>query len=227
MLSSVRRLCALPLELYSSSRYRAKQRILSGMGVNPFYSHNAKVTPEQAMHMLNAHAFLVPNLSGFYHGTLRRWWEQYGLGNSCLLVSETRAVGDVFAGEYPKTKFVSTDFYVDLQPSPQCDVVWDLCSQSVPERLIQKFDSVICQATLEHVIDPVQVMRNLSHTLKSGGLMYIQTHTPGYHYHAYPEDHVRYFPDWFKRIAEHLKTLELVELLCANSHAFAVYRKTH
>jgi hypothetical protein len=102
--------------------------------------------------------------------------------------------------------------------------VWDLCSPIVPDRL-RRFQSVICQATLEHIKDPVQVMRNLSTALEPGGHLYVQTHTPAFHYHGYPRDYLRYFPDWFEDIGPSIGTLELSELLCLDGHAFAVYRR--
>jgi SAM-dependent methyltransferase len=168
--------------------------------------------------------FPVPNVSGFYHGILRSYWERHGLGSRCLLVSETKAVAQVFAEKWPAIRFVTTDYYVELQPNPACDVVWDLCSLSVPTDL-RDFDSVICQATLEHVWDPVQLMRNLSAVLNDGGTLYVQTHTPAFHYHAYPKDYLRYFPEWFTDVGETVGTLKLLELLCVDGHAFAVYRK--
>jgi len=68
-------------------------------------------------------------------------------------------------------------------------------------------------------------MKNLALALDPGGMLYIQTHTPAYHYHGYPRDYLRYFPDWFVDIASTVGTIELVELLCIDGHAFAAYRK--
>jgi SAM-dependent methyltransferase len=167
----------------------------------------------------------VPNLSGFYHDILRAWWEIHGLGVRCLLVSETRAVARVFQGSWPGTRFVTTDLHVELQSQPECDFVWDLCSTAPPDGHREAFSSVICQATLEHVLDPVQALRNLAGVLHPGGMLYVQTHTSAYPYHGYPRDHLRYFPDWFQDVGDLLGTLSLVELLCVDGHAFAAYRR--
>jgi len=168
----------------------------------------------------------VPNISGFYHNILQKYWTHYGLGKKCLLVSETKAVGDVFTNKYPNTQFVTTDYYLDLQPNPnaKCDVVWDLCAKTIPDEL-NHFNSIINQATFEHIIDPVQVMRNLVRVLEPQGLLYFQTHTPAFYYHGYPRDYLRYFPDWFMDIPKIIENIDLLELLCFDGYAFAVYKK--
>lgn len=194
-------------------------------GVSPFaYQSDTPITVADARRRLESGHFLVPNLSGFYHGILKGWWEHYGLGQRSLLASETKAVAEIFAQRYPDTQFVTTDYFIDLQPHPTCDVVWDLCSDSVPDA-VTGMQSIVCQATLEHIKDPVQVMRNLSAALEPGGMLYIQTHTPAYHYHGWPRDYLRYFPDWFLDICTTVTDLALVELLCVDGHAFAAYRK--
>lgn len=194
-------------------------------GLSPFVCESADPIPkDEARRRLEGGHLLVPNLSGFYHGILKGWWEQHGLGESCLLISETHAVAETFAQHYPDSRFITTDYFVDLQPHPTCDVVWDLCSDELPEG-VRGVQSVICQATLEHIQDPVQVMKNLALALEPGGMLYIQTHTPAYHYHGYPRDYLRYFPDWFVDIAGTVGTIDLVELLCIDGHAFAAYRK--
>ena len=192
-------------------------------GVSPFVCTDKSVTKAEARRRLESGYFLVPNLSGFYHGILRDWWERHGLGDRSLLISETHAVAEVFAERYAATKFVTTDYFVSLQPKPTCDFVWDLCSAHVPDEA-RGSNSIICQATLEHIIDPVQVMRNLTEALEPEGMLYVQTHTPAYPYHGWPKDYMRYFPEWFEDIAGVVR-LQLVELLCVDGHAFAAYRK--
>jgi hypothetical protein len=214
---------------FNATRKRnTRNDTLAEIGMNPFISFSEsgseQISREDARAMLSSGHILVPNVSGFYHGILRRWLEKFGLGSKCLLISETKAVAAVFAKHYPATEFISTDFYLDLQPDPKCHVVWDLCSQTPPAEL-RGFHSIVCQATLEHVLDPVQVLRNLSAILAEGGHLFIQTHTPAYTYHPYPRDYLRYQPDWFQDVGKHLHSLTLTQLLCIDGHAFAVYRR--
>lgn len=195
-------------------------------GTDPFHVYpKGDLTLADARKRLRTGHFLVPNVSGFYHGILTEWFRVYGLGRRSLLVSETRAVAAAFSRAHPETEFVSTDFFVDLQPDPMCHVVWDLCSEEAPKELTG-FGSIICQATLEHVADPVRVLRHFSTMLDEGGLLYIQTHTPSFHYHPYPRDYLRYHPDWFTDVPKIVRCLTLVELLCVDGHAFAVYRRS-
>lgn len=200
---------------------------LAKAGLNPFVHMTVggtALTQREARRRMGKGHLLVPNVSGFYHGILRAYWERYGLGKKCLLVSETIAVGKVFAQQYPATTFATTDYYLDLQPTPQCDVVWDLCSAVIPDQL-RGFSSVVNQATMEHIRDPVQVMQNLIKLMEPGGILYLQTHTPAFYYHGYPRDYIRYFPDWFIDIPETVREIKLLELLCVDGHAFAVYQK--
>ena len=200
---------------------------LTKMGLNPFIHiepNNQKYTLREARNLLITNQFLVPNVSGFYHNILQIFWNKYGLGEKCLLVSETKSVGIVFKKKYPKTEFITTDFYLDLQPNPECDVVWDLCSLNIPNNL-SEFTSIVNQATLEHIKDPVQVVRNLVKILNENSYLYLQTHTPAFYYHGYPKDYLRYFPDWFIDLPQSIENIHLVELLCFDGHAFAVYKK--
>lgn len=211
---------------YNHSREQ-KYDQLNKAGLNPFIqitTSDKQYTLKQAREQLKKDHMLVPNVSGFYHSILHMYWTSYGLGQKWLLVSETKTVGNVFANKYPNTHFVTTDYYLELQPNPQCDVVWDLCSLVIPVELNQ-FNSVICQATLEHVIDPIRVISNLVEVIEPQGLLYIQTHTPAFHYHGYPRDYLRYFPDWFIDIPKILGNIDLLDLLCVDGHVFAVYKK--
>jgi len=215
------------LRWFAFKKGARRNRLLAKAEINPFYSVSprGRLTLEEARRQFRQIGFRVPNVSGFYHAILRNYWERYGLGPRCLLVSETFPTSRVFQEGWPSTNFTCTDYYVDLQPEPQCDLVWNLCSPESPLEFRGTFSSVICQATLEHVLDPVQAVRNLSQALLPGGMLYIQTHTPAYSYHSYPRDYLRFFPDWFEDLGEFLQTVRLVELLCLDGHAFAVYRR--
>jgi len=164
MIKRLKHLAGRALARFVSLRKARRYRLLSRTGVNPFYSVSPQgsLSYDEARSRLGRDNFSVPNLSGFYHGILRDWWEKYGLGETCLLVSETQAVSRVFREAWPKTKFVTTDYYLNLQPHPQCDLVWNLCSSEVPPEFKGAFASIVFQATIEHLIDPVQALRNLA-----------------------------------------------------------------
>ena len=69
--------------------------------------------------------FLVPNVSGFYHAILRSWWEQYGLGERCLLVSETHAASRVFKEGWPLPADSEQAQAIRVLARAHQDAIWD------------------------------------------------------------------------------------------------------
>jgi hypothetical protein len=181
----------------------------------------------QALYKLHFDTFQVPNISGFYHGIMRDLWEDYGLGQKGLLISESTRTRQAFSEVYPQTVFICTDYYVDLQSCAQTDVLWDICSPEIPRILQHGFDSIVCQATMEHVWAPDVAMKNLCGLLNVQGRFYLHTHAPCFPYHAWPRDYLRYWPDWFVDLEHHIPGMHLLELLCVAGHVFAVYEKEH
>ena len=128
------------------------------------------------------------NHSHGYHGLLEQWWGTYGLGSSCLLISESCGVRASFESRYPETSFVATDFHFGLGSHvDETDVQWDLYEPAPDVLLSTWFGSVVCQATLEHLLDPVGVLRKFADLTDAGGHVFIHTHTPLYAYHGMPE----------------------------------------
>lgn len=81
------------------------------------------------------------------------------------------------------------------------DYQWNF-EQEPPE--MGKFDFIISQAMLEHLLNPYKHVVDLSQMLNLGGKLVLHTHVPGFNYHRYPLDCVRFYPDWFEAIAERL-----------------------
>ena len=79
------------------------------------------------------------------------------------------------------------------------DVTWDF-DQPAPSSL-GHFDLVVSQAIIEHLVDPFGHVTALYQLLGPGGTLIVQTVIPGFPYHCYPVDCVRFFPDWFERVA--------------------------
>ena len=106
-------------------------------GLLPFYHYSADGSPapgkRELVRLMSADQMPTPNLSGGYETILKEWWEEYGLGGQCLLVSETSGVQRVFADAYPETAFVCTDYFTDLRADNVCDVIWDICTPPPPE----------------------------------------------------------------------------------------------
>jgi len=171
--------------------------------------------------------FPVPNLSHGYHGLMRQWWEFYGLGKSALLVSESTVVREVFEIKYPGVRFVSTDYFLELSDNQRpCDVIWNLYTDPPKVLSSMSFDSVICSALLEHVLDPVGILRRLVNMMNPMAYLYLHTVSTQFGYHAYPRDYLRYFRDWFEDLRIVIPALSLVELFYSKKrgHLLACYQ---
>jgi SAM-dependent methyltransferase len=93
---------------------------------------------------------------------------------------------------------------IDLFAVPGVDVGAN--AEALPFRS-QIFQRVECDAVLEHVRDPVQVMRELQRVLAPGG--YLHLVTPFCHpFHAYPHDYRRFTPDGLKELARGLEVVD-------------------
>lgn len=86
---------------------------------------------------------------------------------------------------------------VDLFPLPGVDVAADAEHLPFPSGT---FQCIECDAVLEHVRHPEQVMSELSRVLAKGG--YLHLVTPFCHpFHQYPQDYRRFTPDGLKQLA--------------------------
>ena len=168
--------------------------------------------------------FIVPNSSNGYHELLKNWWEHYCLKKKkWLLVTENNEVKKVFENKYPNIDFFTTDLYDDF--NIETDYQIDICNKK-HFRKLPKVDTIICQATLEHVYNPFQAVKNMNDSLNNNGYLLLHTHTPGYRYHQYPRDYIRFYPDWFEDLENFIKELNLLELVSVPSyHIFALYQK--
>lgn len=111
-------------------------------------------------------------------------------------------------GEYNADK----KFYEDLFVLPDEDIVtaglgedmdfeWNL-ERDPPE--MGTFDYIVSQAMLEHLLNPYKHVVDLVELLKPGGFLILHTVVPGFRYHRFPIDCVRFFPDWFEEIGSRL-----------------------
>ncbi|HLP49076.1 MAG TPA: methyltransferase domain-containing protein [Candidatus Kapabacteria bacterium] len=93
-----------------------------------------------------------------------------------------------------------------------------------PENMPSDFDLIISQAMFEHLINPYKHFEDLSKLLRKGGYLAIHSHLPGYTYHRYPIDSVRFFPDWFEFSAK--KTgLSVERKFLRNFHLIYLFQK--
>ena len=103
--------------------------------------------------------------------------------------------------QYSKLFGINVEKIVTAGIGDDMDFEWNY-EEDPPE--MGKFDLIISQAMLEHLLNPYKHVVDLSEMLNPGGKLILHTHIPGFIYHRYPIDCVRFFPDWFETIAERL-----------------------
>lgn len=80
---------------------------------------------------------------------------------------------------------------VDTSPGPNVDRVLD--AAHLPGEFWERFDTVICSEVLEHVQDPLAVIRSMRFALAPGGKAIVTTLT-AFPIHNYPADYWRFTP---------------------------------
>ena len=161
--------------------------------------------------------FFVSDLdseSCMYHGEIIKWATD--LKPKCIL----------FAGETKETasrlqkimhaEKVSTTGLVDS------DYTWDF-EKDAPI-IEEHFDLIVSQAILEHLLNPYKHVEDLSNLLQKNGHLIVHTVMPGFLYHRYPIDSVRFFPDWFEEVALRMN-LKVVNKRISDTHIFYMYQK--
>lgn len=101
------------------------------------------------------------------------------------------------------------------------DVQWNFEQPPVFE---QRFDCIVSQSMLEHLIDPYKHVRDCASLLDNGGHMILHTVMPGFNYHRYPVDCMRFYPDWFEEVAKRL-ALDIHDKYIHNSRITYILRK--
>lgn len=104
------------------------------------------------------------------------------------------------------------------------DFRWDFEDQ-IPEN-VWKYSLIISQAMIEHLVDPYKHMKDLSSMLEQWGYLIVHTVLPGFMYHRYPIDTMRFYPDWFEEIATEKRcNLQIVQKYIREFHIFYMYKK--
>lgn len=106
--------------------------------------------------------------------------------------------------QYSKLFDIDVENIVTAGIGDDMDFQWNY-EEEPPE--MGKFDLIISQAMLEHLLNPYKHVVDLSQMLNPGRKLILHTHIPGFPYHRYPIDCVRFFPDWFETVAKRLNLL--------------------
>jgi SAM-dependent methyltransferase len=97
---------------------------------------------------------------------------------------------------------------VDAQGGPGVDKVV-AADDLVKEFGEERFDVVVSTEMLEHVRYWRRIVAQMKAVTKIGGLLIVTTRSPGFPYHAYPEDHWRFTVVHFQAIFADMEILAL------------------
>ena len=159
-----------------------------------------------------------------YYLLLKKWWDIFGLAGNGLMVG---AKDSIWKSSHERLKElypgIDNIFSTDME---DCDLVWDLTEPFYWKHsgFLGKFDWIVCQATLEHVADPMLVMENMVEPLRDEGLLYLHTCGPMVEEHRYPVDCYRFMRDSLIAFSTKLN-LEIEDLLWTERYCYALYRK--
>jgi hypothetical protein len=102
------------------------------------------------------------------------------------------------------------------------DHPWDF-NDPIPENVPQ-VDAVVSLSMLEHILAPFHHVKDLVSRLKPGGHLMIFTCAPGFDYHRYPIDTVRFHIDWFEEVAAKLN-LTVVRKRLVGYGVFVLFKR--
>jgi SAM-dependent methyltransferase len=156
----------------------------------------------------------LPNESGFCYGELVKWSKD--LNPKCvLIVGETKSTAKIL-----KDKIDAIEVFTSGLSNT--DYKWNF-EEDLP-KIEKKFDLIVSQAILEHLLNPYKHLQDLTNIVTSKGYIIIHTVMPGFPYHRYPIDSVRFFPDWFEESANRLG-LKVIRKRIRNTHIFYMYQR--
>jgi SAM-dependent methyltransferase len=170
----------------------------------------------------------VSNLSTGFHGLLKQWWEYYSKNHQLevLLITENEQTKRELSELYKNWNIHTLDLYTELGDS-ESDIIVDICQPNEELWDHAKYDLIINQATLEHLYNPFEAMKNMCNSLQIGGHLITHTHAQNMPYHQYPRDYMRFMIDWWYDLPKYIKNIKLIELYEDERlmHVFSCYKK--
>jgi len=160
------------------------------------------------------HKMLVPNETHVLEGEVVAWILEANGPNRILLAGETNKVKP-----YIEQVLKGNVFTAGLE---DVDYIWNF--EDDPPTEIGKFNLIVSQATLEHLLNPYKHFSDLTSLLQPKGYLILHSVSPGFPYHRYPIDACRFFPDWFEETAKKLN-LTVVKKREKYMHLFYMLQK--
>lgn len=134
--------------------------------------------------------------SGQVYGAIVKFLRDWSKGaEKVLLAGDNNSVKPVYA----EILGVDPGNIVTAGILDEMDLYWDF-EGGKPDA--GPFDCIVSQSMFEHLIDPYRHFLDCVSLLKEEGVLVIHTMMPGFDYHRYPIDCMRFYPDWFETIAQ-------------------------
>ena len=132
--------------------------------------------------------------------------------DTLLLPGERRAACHAYSKitGIPLQQIVTAGIHGDM------DFAWNY--ENPPPPNMPLVNIIASQAILEHLIDPYRHICDLFALLKPGGQLIVHTVMPGFKYHRFPVDCMRFHPDWFEATAERLRATVSARFMSTQSH---------
>lgn len=136
-----------------------------------------------------------------------------------LLPGERRASRKAYSqvSNIPVERILTAGLHEDM------DFSWNY--EYAPPAEIPKVDLVASHAMIEHLLNPYRHVMDCHDLLNPGGYMIFHTVMPGFQYHRYPIDCLRFFPDWFEEIAKRLDAEVVSRSLSTSGYIVYTLRK--
>lgn len=152
-----------------------------------------------------------------YSAPFPLWWSIWDLQGWGYLIGEQHPQGKwinkKLQKEYPKVKYAHS---VDIR---QADIILDVSVNPLPGEV----DFIFCMAVLEHVYDPLTVVRHMGEALNPGGLLCISVPGNGFKQHKRPVDCYRFLEDALTAFAK-VGNVQLIDY-AQEKEWCAIYRR--
>lgn len=134
---------------------------------------------------------------------------------------ENRDTKEIYYGFIKESWWININI-ITAWLSKNVDKKWNF--ENDPPKNIWKFNLIISQAMIEHIINPYKHILDLVNLLEKNWYLIINTNTPWFSYHRYPIDCQRFYPDWFEEIKKRLN-LRIIKKYMNDWNIFYIFQK--
>lgn len=141
----------------------------------------------------------IPSESGVILGDLAHALRRVARpADTLLLAGERNSAKPAYGGitGIPENRILTAGLHGDM------DFAWDY--ETSPPKDIPPVHLIASHAMLEHLLDPYRHLSDCFGLLAPGGHLAVHTVLPGFQYHRFPVDCLRFYPDWFEVAAQRL-----------------------